>query len=102
VQAGAPVDEQLADQELRRIFKEKLAEFGKGITAEKERFLFENRIAPPADREPMTLQEIGDVWGVTRERARQLEARLTDKLRDYLRRELPDFAQLSVNPTEER
>jgi RNA polymerase sigma-32 factor len=49
----------------------------------------------------MTLQKIGDVWGVTRERARQLEARLTDKLRDYLRRELPDFAQLSVNPPEE-
>jgi len=28
-------------------------------------------------------------------------SRLTDKLRDYLRRELPDFAQLSVNPPEE-
>jgi RNA polymerase sigma-32 factor len=102
VQSGAPIDEQLADRELRRIFKEKLAEFGKGITAEKERFLFDNRIAPRDDREPMTLQQIGDVWGVTRERARQLEARLTDKLRDYLRRELPDFAQLSVNPTEDR
>jgi len=49
----------------------------------------------------MTLQQIGDLWGVTRERARQLEARLTDRLRDYLRRELPDFAQLSVNPPEE-
>jgi RNA polymerase sigma-32 factor len=98
VQAGAPVDEQLADQELRRIFKEKLTAFGKTLTAEKDRFLFENRIAPSDDREPMTLQQIGDTWGVTRERARQLEARLTDRLRDYLRRELPDFAQLSVNP----
>src|SRR2546426_6328407 len=96
VQSGAPVDEQLADQELRRIFKEKLTEFGKTLTAEKDQFLFENRIAPPADQEPMTLQQIGDFWGVTRERARQLEARLTDKLRDYLRRELPDFAHLSV------
>jgi DNA-directed RNA polymerase sigma subunit (sigma70/sigma32) len=38
---------------------------------------------------------------VTRERARQLEARLTDKLREYLRKELPDFAELSVNPTED-
>jgi RNA polymerase sigma-32 factor len=101
VQSGAPVDERLADQELRRIFKEKLAEFGKTLTAEKDRFLFQNRIAPAGDKEPMTLQQIGDVWGVTRERARQLEARLTDRLRDYLRRELPDFAQLSVNPTEE-
>jgi RNA polymerase sigma-32 factor len=96
VQAGAPVDEQLADEELRRIFKEKLSEFGKTLTTEKDRLLFENRIAPPEDKEPMTLQEVGDKWGVTRERARQLEARLTERLRDYLRRELPDFAQLSV------
>jgi RNA polymerase sigma-32 factor len=101
VQAGAPVDEQLADEELRRIFKEKLAAFGKTLTGEKDRFLFENRIAPPDDREPMTLQQIGDAWGVTRERARQLEARLTDRLRDYLRRELPDFAQLSVSRRDE-
>ena len=101
VQPAAPVDEQLADEELRRIFKEKLAEFGKTLTADKDRFLFENRIAPADDREPMTLQQIGDLWGVTRERARQLEARLTDRLRDYLRRELPDFAQLSVTPAED-
>src|SRR6266550_1613949 len=47
VQSGAPVDEQLADKELRRIFKEKLTEFGKTLTAEKDQFLFENRIAPP-------------------------------------------------------
>jgi RNA polymerase sigma-32 factor len=96
VQPAAPVDEQLADEELRRIFKEKLAAFGKTLTAEKDKFLFENRIAPPDDREPMTLQQIGDLWAVTRERARQLEARLTERLRDYLRQELPDFAQLSV------
>ena len=101
VQTAPPVDEQLADEQLRRIFKEKLTEFGKTLTADKDRFLFENRIAPPDDREPMTLQQIGDLWGVTRERARQLEARLTDRLRDYLRRELPDFAQLSVTPAEE-
>jgi len=101
VQSGAPVDEQLADKELRRIFKEKLEEFGKTLTAEKDKYLFENRIAPRDDRDPMTLQQIGDLWGVTRERARQLEARLTDRLRDFLRRELPDFGQLSVNPPEE-
>jgi RNA polymerase sigma-32 factor len=96
VQQAQPVDEQLADEELRRMFKEKLAVFGKSLTADKDKFLFENRIAPSDDREPMTLQEIGDRWGVTRERARQLEARLTGRLKDYLRKELPDFAQLSV------
>jgi RNA polymerase sigma-32 factor len=102
VQAGAPIDEQLADQELRSIFKEKLAAFGKTLSAEKDKFLFENRIAPEGDKEPLTLQQVGDAWGVTRERARQLEARLMDRLRDYLRKELPDFAELQVNPTEEQ
>ena len=48
----------------------------------------------------MTLQQIGDLWGVTRERARQLEARLTERLKYYLREELPDFAQLSVQSEE--
>ncbi|HEX4385688.1 MAG TPA: RNA polymerase factor sigma-32 [Myxococcales bacterium] len=101
VQGGAPVDEQLADEELRTIFKEKLAAFGKTLTADKDKFLFENRIAPAEDKEQLTLQQIGDTWGVTRERARQLEARLTDRLKEYLRKELPDFAQLVVNPQEE-
>ncbi|TMA20516.1 MAG: sigma-70 family RNA polymerase sigma factor [Deltaproteobacteria bacterium] len=100
VQPSAPIDEQLANEELRKIFKQKLAEFGRTLTAEKDKFLFENRIAPPDDREPMTLQQIGDLWGVTRERARQLEARLTERLKDYLREELPDFAQLSVQSEE--
>ena len=92
-----PADEQLADEQLRRIFKEKLAEFGKTLTGEKDKFLFEHRIAA---EEPMTLQEIGTKYGFTRERARQLEARITGRLRDYLRKELPDFAQLSFEPTE--
>jgi len=49
----------------------------------------------------MTLQEVGDKFGFTRERARQLEARLTDRLREHLRRELPDFAELSVKRRED-
>jgi len=102
-ESARPVDEQLADEELRRIFKEKLAAFGKTLTSEKDLFLFQHRIARQDDGEPMTLQQVGEKFGFTRERARQLEARLTERLRDYLRAELPDFAELSVNdPEEER
>jgi RNA polymerase sigma-32 factor len=101
VQTGPAVDDQLAEEELRTIFKEKLAAFGKTLTADKDKFLFENRIAPAEDKEQLTLQQVGDTWGVTRERARQLEARLTDRLKEYLRKELPDFAQLVVNPPAE-
>jgi RNA polymerase sigma-32 factor len=101
VETARPVEDQLADEELRRIFKEKLAEFGKELTDPKDRFLYEHRLAVPDGAEPMTLQEVGNEFGFTRERARQLEARLTDRLRDYLRRELPDFAELSVARPEE-
>jgi RNA polymerase sigma-32 factor len=101
VESARPAEDQLADEELRRIFKEKLAQFGKTLTDPKDRFLFEHRLAVPDGQEPLTLQEIGDKYGFTRERARQLEARLTDRLRDYLRHELPDFAELSVRRQEE-
>ena len=44
-----------------------------------------------ADEEPLTLQQIGDRFRLTRERARQIEAKLVKRLRDQLRDELPDF-----------
>jgi RNA polymerase sigma-32 factor len=89
----------LGEEELRRVFKEKLAEFGRTLTSDKDRFLFEHRISVPDGVEPLTLQQLGEKYGFTRERARQLEARLTDRLREFLRQELPDFAQLSLRPS---
>ena len=40
--------------------------------------------------DPLTLQELGDEFGISRERVRQLEARVTSKLREYLKKELGD------------
>jgi RNA polymerase sigma-32 factor len=99
-EGSKPAEEQLGDEELRRIFKEKLAEFGKTLTDPKEVYLFEHRLGVQQG-EPKTLQQVGEKFGFTRERARQLEARLTDRLRQYVRKELPDFAELSVNPSED-
>lgn len=48
---------------------------------EKEVYILENRLL--ADN-PMTLQEIGDGWNVTREAVRQMEARLLTKVRKTL------------------
>ncbi len=50
--------------------------------------------APPRPVEPMTLEECGQVFGVTRERIRQIEAKALRKLRNRLRaqgKELSDF-----------
>ena len=38
--------------------------------------------------EPKTLQVLGDEFGVSRERVRQIEKRLLKKLKDFLHKEL--------------
>ena len=87
-------DDRIGDEQLRRIFREKLDTFSKTIRDEKERYIFERRLLPPDGEAPLTLQEIGDRFKLTRERARQIEAKLTARLRDFLRAEIPDFELL--------
>jgi RNA polymerase sigma-32 factor len=92
--AARGADDRLGDEQLRRLFREKLEEFAKTVTDEKERFIFERRLLPKEGAAPLTLQEVGDRFRLTRERARQIEAKLTARLRDYLRAEIPDFELL--------
>ncbi|MGD0529956.1 MAG: RNA polymerase factor sigma-32 [Polyangiaceae bacterium] len=78
----------MADSELQGLLKEKLAEFRKTLVdKDKDLAIFDERLV--AD-EPLTLQELGDRFGISRERVRQLEQRLTGKLREYLRDEMGD------------
>jgi RNA polymerase sigma-32 factor len=92
--AGASPDVTLGDEELKRVFREKLLAFAATIEDEKERFIFENRLLPPEGKEPLTLQQVGNRYKLTRERARQIEAKLTRRLRDFLKEEIPDFELL--------
>ncbi|MBI3183703.1 MAG: RNA polymerase factor sigma-32 [Myxococcales bacterium] len=84
---STPVDERLGNEQLKRVFREKLSEFARTLE-DKERFIFERRLM--AD-EPLTLQDIGDRYGVSRERARQIEAALIGRMREYMRQQMPDF-----------
>jgi RNA polymerase sigma-32 factor len=98
--AGAPAaDVALGDEELKRLFREQLAAFAATLTDEKERYVFEHRLLPPEGTEPLTLQEIGDRFRLTRERARQIEAKLTARLREHVRQAIPDF-ELQGPPAE--
>lgn len=90
---GEGADEVLGDAELKAIFHEKLMDFARTIEDERERLIFEERLIA---EKPLTLQEIGKRFGVSRERARQLEARLIKRLRAYMEAELPDFGELVV------
>jgi len=85
-----PADEQLADSELRTIFRQKLAEFVKTLP-ERDEDILRNRILSDT---PLTLDDLGQKYGITKERTRQLEARLIKRLRDYLKKEIKDFDQL--------
>jgi len=91
---GARPDDRLGDEELRRLFREKLAAFAETVTDEKERYVFQHRLLPPEGVQPLTLQEIGTHFKLTRERARQIEAKLTARLRAFVQAEIPDFELL--------
>jgi RNA polymerase sigma-32 factor len=66
---------------------ERVQEFVEGLE-DRDRKLFQERVL--AD-EPKTLAELGEELGVSRERVRQLEARLVKRLREQLKDELVDF-----------
>jgi RNA polymerase sigma-32 factor len=78
------VDSALADAELGAMVSEQLVAFGETLKG-KEAQIFHQRMLT---EEPRTLQELGDEFGVSRERVRQLEKRLQLKLKQYLSEKL--------------
>ncbi len=90
---GERADDMLAGSEVDERVRDKIHEFGDRLTG-KEQIIFRERLV--AD-EPKTLQELGDTFGVSRERVRQLEKRLQDKLKAYLESELgAEYLEISA------
>jgi RNA polymerase sigma-32 factor len=90
--AGEGPEALTAGNEIHELLREKLGEFRKTLAGkEKDLAIFDERLI--AD-EPLTLQELGDRFGISRERVRQLEQRLTMKLRQYLSEEIGDAADV--------
>ncbi len=81
-------ESRFADEEVQALLKEKLASFRTTLAGkDKEIAIFDERLV---SEEPLTLQELGDRFGISRERVRQLELRLTGKLREFLIAEMGD------------
>ena len=76
----------------KTLLKDKLLTFGADLEG-REQEIFRDRLMSD---EPATLQEFGDRWGVSRERARQIEKRLVLRLRAYLQQELGDAVQIAL------
>ncbi len=79
-------DEIVAQSQFDKLVNQHLAIF-RDTLADKDLRIFDERMT--AD-EPLTLQELGNQFNVSRERVRQIEARLRKRLGDYLRSELGD------------
>jgi len=83
----------LAKKEMDILLHDKIVKFRKKLN-KRELEIFDQRIF--AD-EPVTLQEIGDRYGISRERVRQIEKNIIDKVKDFFKRAIPDFDAYTNN-----
>lgn len=76
--------------ELSMLVREKLEEFRQTL-AGKDITIFDKRLVA---EDPVTLQQLGDEFGVSRERVRQLEARLRNRVGAFLKEALGDAVEV--------
>ena len=84
-------EDQVAKKETEMLLRLKIDEFRKKMTP-RELEIFDLRIFSD---DPVTLQEIGDRYGISRERVRQVEKNIIKKIKEYIKREIPDFESYS-------
>jgi RNA polymerase sigma-32 factor len=77
---GTSQEEKVADMEQRRLVRSKVQEAMEHLNI-KERYIVQHRLMTD---EPMTLQEIGQHFSISRERARQIEGNVIRKIRAVL------------------
>lgn len=84
---GISAEASVGASELRRVLLGKIEEFAESIS-ERDLIILRQRILA---EEPRTLAELGEEFDVSRERVRQLEAKLVKRLRMYMEENLVDF-----------
>jgi len=81
-------EDRVAKKEIEVLLHNKIDEFRKNMT-DREKEIFDLRIFSDT---PVTLQEIGDRYGISRERVRQVEKNIIKKMREFFKQEIPDFS----------
>ena len=89
---GDDPEGEVSSNEFKRMLYDKLRSFGATLEG-REAEIFRERLV--AD-DPITLQDLGDRWGVSRERARQVEKRMVLRLRKFLQAELGDAVEIAL------
>ena len=81
---NANAEELLAEKEDQELVKKHFSEFATSLN-EKELAIFHGRLL---SEEKMTLQELSDKFGISKERIRQIEERLMEKLKFFMQEKL--------------
>ncbi len=85
---GPGTEDMLANSEIAAMLQERIQDITP-LLNEKELMILNSRLL---SEEPVTLREIGEKYQITRERVRQIEARLLQKIRVHLFKEIKDFS----------
>ena len=85
---GPGIEDDLASGEMAGILRDRIKTLLPKLN-EKELYILQNRLLTD---DPVTLREIGERYNVTRERVRQLEARLLEKIRRHIAGDVKDFS----------
>jgi RNA polymerase sigma-32 factor len=92
-QDGQSVEENVELKQFRQILNENIENFKAGLNPNEIEIL-NNRIL---SEDPLSLQEIGEQRGVTREAVRQAEQRLLKKFKTYIEEKMPEAADYFTN-----
>ena len=84
-----PIDDQLSEVENRSLLIKSLHEFRKTLSG-KEADIFDNRIMA---EKPLTLQDLGDKYSISRERIRQLQEKIVNQIKKWLKEKIPNFEE---------
>ena len=80
-------EDRVAKKEIEDILHTKVNKFKKNLNA-RELDIFDRRIFSDS---PQTLQQIGEVYSISRERVRQIENNILKKMKIYFKKDMPDF-----------
>ena len=80
-------EDRMAKKEIEDILHTKVREF-KLTLNDRELNIFEKRIFSDS---PLTLQEIGETYNISRERVRQIENNILKKMKAFFKKDMPDF-----------
>ncbi|MCH7600557.1 MAG: RNA polymerase factor sigma-32 [Myxococcales bacterium] len=84
---GVGAEDEVGRREMRVVFRKAIDKFSGSLGERDLQILTERTLAD----EPRTLADMGVEFKISRERVRQLEARIVNSLREFMKEELVDF-----------